>query len=63
MMNLTDTDGDGKFSKAEYLARAKSESQLPKLEKGFKMFDKDKNGFVTYAELNARFAKVDRDKK
>ena len=58
MMSKTDTDGDGQFSKAEYMARAKNEAEKPKLEKGFKMFDADRNGFVTYAELNARFAKV-----
>ena len=58
MMSLTDKDGDGQFSKAEYMARAKNDAEKPKLERGFKMFDADKNGFVTYAELNARFAKI-----
>jgi hypothetical protein len=58
MMSLTDKDGDGQFSKAEYMARARNDAERPRLEKGFKMFDADQNGFVTYAELNARFAKI-----
>jgi Ca2+-binding EF-hand superfamily protein len=58
MMSNTDMDGDGQFSKAEYMARAENEAQKPKLERGFRMFDADRNGFVSYAELNARFAKV-----
>ena len=55
MMSLSDNNGDGQISKAEFMARAGSEAEHPRLDRGFNMFDADKNGFVTYAELNARF--------
>lgn len=39
-----DTDGDGSWSKAEWTAAGRRE-------RGFKMFDTDRNGLLTRAEL------------
>ena len=58
MMSKSDTNGDNQISLPEFLARARSEEEKSKINKGFQMFDADGNGFVTYAELNSRFARI-----
>lgn len=58
MMSKSDTNGDSQISLPEFLARARSEEEKSKINRGFKMFDADGNGFVTYAELNSRFARI-----
>ena len=58
MMSKSDSNNDGQISLPEFLSRARSEDEKIKITRGFKMFDADENGLVTYAELNSRFKKI-----
>lgn len=56
-MNRCDKDGDDKMSEEEFISTAKDdEAKKAKKLKAFKKFDVDLDGFITYDELDSRFA-------
>ena len=58
MMEKLDADKDGQISKEEHVSRGKDEAQKARFTKQFNKFDADKNGLLSYPELNARFSSV-----
>lgn len=58
-MKAADSNNDGKVSYNEFVAAAADRTsviQKQNLDKAFKMFDADNNGFITIDELKAAFA-------
>lgn len=55
-MSNYDQNKDDQISEAEFIAQGNGEAGKLNMAKRFKKFDTDQSGFITYAELNARFA-------
>lgn len=58
MMSKADLDQDGRISKEEHLSRCNDESKRERFAQVFAKIDTDKDGFISYSELNARFESI-----
>ena len=58
MMSKVDLDQDGRISEEEHFIRCTDDSKRERFAEQFAKFDADKDGFLTYPELNARFEKI-----
>jgi Ca2+-binding EF-hand superfamily protein len=58
MMSKVDLDQDGRISEEEHFIRCKDDSKRARFAEQFAKIDADKDGFITYPELNARFEKI-----